>query len=92
MLTKPSFEHLGRSFRNEIDRPMLLEIDEDCSIDPSFAQSKVVDAEHTRHVGFREREGANNAEQGIALEGKRRHRARREPAAPPRENPRPWRA
>jgi hypothetical protein len=70
MLTKPSVKDIGRSFRNEIDRAMLLEIDEDCSVDSSSTQSKVVDAEHTRRVRYGKWQRANDTEQGVATGGK----------------------
>jgi hypothetical protein len=65
MLMQPCCHGLGRPLREEIDRPMLLEIHQDGAIDPALAERKIIDAEHTGCGLGRRRGAAENPQNGI---------------------------
>jgi hypothetical protein len=46
MVAQPGRHRLGCALRQEIDRPLLFEIHQDCAIDAALAERKIIDPEH----------------------------------------------
>jgi hypothetical protein len=66
--TQPRRHRLCGALGQQIDRPLLLEIDQDRAIDPALTEGKIIDAEHPRRWLGRDRGPAQNPEDRIATE------------------------
>ena len=46
MITQPGCECVGGAIGQEIDRLMVFEVDQQCSVDPAFLQGEIINTQH----------------------------------------------
>lgn len=84
MIAQPRGERLRRAIREEVDRAVLLQIDNDRGVDATCAEGEIVNADDPGGRPGRRLAGRQDAEEGSATHRHASLAVSRAPASPPR--------